>query len=430
MRIKSNKLTRYLGYSVFFLMIFFAGAHQNVRYAILLGLFLFISFGYTVKKNGFQLRIAKELLFFTLFYVSIGVFFTSYGFLAGNPGAMASFNPYVVYPIIFTLILHFSCSEQFLWGLARTIVIAAIATSLYGLVVFGAKFGVLPQYLDFDIGVVFAISTESESVGMHLNTILPLIFITPYLISFVILRYLGGVFIINNITIISAIVLCLVFAVLTRRRSLWVVIIMAPLLTILFFNFKICAKKILIKQFVMLGVFILLSGCFWIMLKRIGLDLLDHDFNDRLLSIFSGISDSSIAHKEDQTILMLNEWRDKPLFGYGHGAVVKGISSSDDSPWAYESSYSLLLHNVGLSGFLLYASGILWLYIKAIKIIRQPGRWSDAMIATLVGLTSLLLANATNPYLGQIDSLWMLFYPLAIINMVSMRKKVSAAKIA
>jgi hypothetical protein len=44
------------------------------------------------------------------------------------------------------------------------------------------------------------------------------------------------------------------------------------------------------------------------------------------------------------------------------------------------------------------------------------------MVATLTGMTTFLIANATNPYLEKFDCLWTVFLPLAVVN-VSLLKE-------
>jgi hypothetical protein len=53
----------------------------------------------------------------------------------------------------------------------------------------------------------------------------------------------------------------------------------------------------------------------------------------------------------------------------------------------------------------------------------QPGHSEDALVIVpaLMGLICFLVGNATNPYLAKFDSLWVLFLPLAILNVAALR---------
>ena len=146
-------------------------------------------------------------------------------------------------------------------------------------------------------------------------------------------------------------------------------------------------------------------------------------FTERINSIFDYDADPSISHKKAQSEMMIAGWTESPLLGHGHGAVVEGIKSSEAEPWAYEVTYALLLHNTGILGSLAYISGILWIYWSAVKIIKRSDYWANIMIAVMMGFSGFIIADITNPYLGQLDSLWVLFYPLAIINTILLQKE-------
>ena len=66
--------------------------------------------------------------------------------------------------------------------------------------------------------------------------------------------------------------------------------------------------------------------------------------------------------------------------------------------------------------------GILWIYLKGIQILKYNSDLSPYMLPLLVGLSCFLVANATNPYLQKYDYLWVIFLPIAIINLHYQRK--------
>jgi len=42
---------------------------------------------------------------------------------------------------------------------------------------------------------------------------------------------------------------------------------------------------------------------------------------------------------------------------------------------------------------------------------------------TLVGMISFLIGNATNPYLGKFDFMWVIFVPVLIINLYKLENR-------
>jgi len=106
-----------------------------------------------------------------------------------------------------------------------------------------------------------------------------------------------------------------------------------------------------------------------------------------------------------------------PLLGEGLGASAYGSIRSEIMPWAYELYFLSLLFQTGLVGFLFYTAGILWILRRGIQTIRKGGLAAQLMIPALVGLLSYLIAAATNPYLARFDGIWVIFLPLALINL-------------
>ena len=126
-------------------------------------------------------------------------------------------------------------------------------------------------------------------------------------------------------------------------------------------------------------------------------------------------SGSAIAPKT-QFYALLEEWSKYPLFGAGHGAGVSYLRSTKQ-PWAYELCYVALLYQTGLIGFLAYSSGIILMFWKGIGMIRSGQYPGIQILPVLVGTTCFLIGHATNPYLGKFDYMWVIFLPLAFINL-------------
>jgi hypothetical protein len=127
-------------------------------------------------------------------------------------------------------------------------------------------------------------------------------------------------------------------------------------------------------------------------------------------------TDPVAMSRRDQFLALIEGWSAQPLFGSGHGAPAPGVIRSDTTPWAYELSYVSLLYHTGIIGTLLYSSGVAWIGYMSYRIARRGWSEAPAMVATLVGASSFLVANATNPYLEKYDYLWVIFLPLAFVN--------------
>ncbi|MEV8082501.1 hypothetical protein [Pseudarthrobacter oxydans] len=122
------------------------------------------------------------------------------------------------------------------------------------------------------------------------------------------------------------------------------------------------------------------------------------------------------AIRADQIDALITHWTSSPVFGHGIGALVPGIVRSDRQPWQFEAQYAVLLMQVGVVGMLIVgalAAVVLYATLRA-AALRPSVR--PTLIVVLVGGASMLIANATNPYLQAPAHHWAIFLPLAVIN--------------
>jgi hypothetical protein len=141
---------------------------------------------------------------------------------------------------------------------------------------------------------------------------------------------------------------------------------------------------------------------------------------DRLLTEFTESFDPAVNEaamiRIEQLIALLNGLEDVPVFGAGLGMGVEYIRDPE-APWNYELRYFALLYQVGILGFILYGLGVAWMLYRGIHIISGNSMFGAYMFSMLCGCCGALIAEATNPYLNQFGHLWMIFLPLATINL-------------
>ena len=157
---------------------------------------------------------------------------------------------------------------------------------------------------------------------------------------------------------------------------------------------------------------------------------LNFDFNALLnvvseaFNYSSGDSDDVIGRR-DQYFALMDGWANSPLLGTGLGGVTTMIRSYE-MPWAYELSYVALLFHTGLIGLLVYAAGVTWTYVMGLLVIRNDRQLGVYMAPVLVGTTCFLIGNASNPYLEKFDALWVLFLPIAIVNLWLLKRRAAS----
>jgi hypothetical protein len=120
----------------------------------------------------------------------------------------------------------------------------------------------------------------------------------------------------------------------------------------------------------------------------------------------------------EQFLNLLEHINNNLLIGRGLG----GAEYINGSLWQFELSYISMLDQVGVIGFSIYLISVLYIIIELIKISKKNHEISDIATSINSGMIVFLIVNATNPMLAKFDFLWVIFFPLAVVNYVSTRR--------
>src|SRR5688500_13451487 len=115
-------VVRWVAYALFFMMLFVPTTYQPVKGA-LLG-FVLVGIVVSMVLTG-RLGLHRPVLIAALSYAGIGVFFILKGHMAGEPGALAMFNVYVTWPIVYTILVAGAANRRTLRDLVRLLVVGA-----------------------------------------------------------------------------------------------------------------------------------------------------------------------------------------------------------------------------------------------------------------------------------------------------------------
>jgi len=367
-----------------------------------------------------SLGLHSSLVAWTLFYVLIGVVYILIG-LGRAPSNSFIYVAllYVVFPVVYIQLASGIKTWKVHCGLENVMIAGGVAAGLYMLSIFLVSAGVLPTSMMVSVDQTLNVSIKDGVPGIQLPAVSTLVFLVPYFMTALVVRAHRGDRRQSTFWMWTALIASASASVLTGRRALLLVILLAPIIaTCLLVWMPDWSRKQAI-----LGVLRLVAAMAVVVLVFGGALgwLIDVDYAGYLQSIrggfdFSGSTTGSAFERQGQFYALLDGWSESPLIGYGHGVACWGWERSADKPWRYELSYMSLLFHTGVIGFCAYAAGIAWLFWRGFQALRGGGKYGAAMAPLMVGLVCMLVAYGTNPYFDAFDALWTLFLPLSLVN--------------
>ncbi len=417
-----KKIVTYTGLVLLYLMVVFPMT-LNLLYvkAGLFGLLCLMTVFYWVVR--LRLNLHWHVLIWGVLVTGIGVFFSFTGALESTPGAIKQLQVYGFWPLVYTAVLAGASEERVLTRIHETLVVATITIALYGLIVLLTAVGELPHF-----AIVEWLSFEEEEGGGFADGFFAIRYqgmnSLPFLIPYMMASLNAGLESRGNtpsgkLLIWTALILSLFVAVISGRRGLQVVVVLSPLIVIWLSRHQGPSQRSQTRAS-MGGLAVACAAIVALFFVYLG-STYNTSFGDMIASFmtgfdFSGVDSESTYVRREQWYALLWGWEQHPILGNGHGASAAGSIRSLEMPWAYELYYVALLFQVGLVGFFAYFAAMAWIYWKGAAVIRHGAALGQLMFASLVGLTGVLIASATNPYLARFDGWWVVFLPLAIIN--------------
>jgi O-antigen ligase len=410
-------------YSLFFLMLVFPMV-LSLLYLKAVLFALLLMFVLVRACMSLRLDLHPTVVIWTLALACVSLFFGLRGLFLGAPGATKCIQVYVLWPLVYLVLLGGIGRLRTLHGLEKTLVFSTLFIALFGIYYLLSQLNVLPP-IPYSESLT---STDALSSGLfseHVELAFPGLNSLPFLVPFV----MASLVIrsrqpdensTSSLWLWVTLLTCLTIVLLSGRRALQSVTILAPLLVLILGSFqpqreKSHLRKSLVRMTSVLALGLVLFTALILPFKIISIEGIVERFSSAF--DFSPTTfDDSPAARSQQFDALLRGWYEDPLIGAGLGASAHGSIRSEIMPWAYELYYVDVLFQTGLLGFVAYTAGTVWIYWSGIRIIRRGGASSRLMVPALAGLSGLLIATATNPYLARFDGIWAIFLPLAIIN--------------
>ncbi len=397
-----------------FLMLLVPTAHQPLKAALLLLAF------FTALAAAFhrpERTVHRATLVWTLVLCATGLGFMARGLLRGEPGALSVGTVYVLWPLLFVALLAGAVDRGVLRRHVVVVVLATFAVAVYGLEFVLEQGGWIPRSVFPDLFPDQGVGFYEGFVELRIPSLATLTFTLPFLVAAAVSWTRAPRPLLARRWVWGALVAGLLLAALSGRRAILLVAALAPLFTLGGVALLPRSERSRLR-----GPTVLLLGGLFGAVAVVALFLgRAYGFDLALVwDMFREGFDPRASESSSIRAVQLHEliagWSEHPWLGAGHGGFVRSHIRNPALPWSYELSYPTLLFQTGVVGFAAYAALFGWIYWQAARMIRAGGDAARLMLPLVVGLTTFLIANATNPYLLKFDFMWVVFLPLALIN--------------
>ncbi len=391
----------------FFLMIIFPTLYQIER-GILLMILLLIS---VRKARQFSADKELSLIWITTFFTSS--FFIAKGLILNTPGALNLSTVYIIWPLLYWYFIGICSHLEILNQLNKMIIIGGLVVLWLNIILLlneGHLHISLLSELASSMGYFYGFYDGMIEFNSPTLTLAPYVFI----FSLTLLLTKGyNVLHLNRVIVSGLIVLSAIVVFLSARRAFWIIILLAPFVVCVFLKIaKVTVNflNILTKTVIVYCLLIGLSFYF----------VFDYNtIKDEFMSSFEFTERESNNERRLQLNALIEEWEKSPILGHGLGSYSTQCIRTADRPWEYELSYVSLLSQVGLGGVLIYLFSVLWVFKKAICLVRRNPQYACFIMPGIISLFGFLLINISNPYLLKFDYLWVLYLPIFSLNCLS-----------
>ena len=406
----AERVFRFFGNSLFFLMLFMPRTYAEVKAPFLAMVVICIAGGMWAHR---RVNLHPEVFLWFAINLLYGTAWTAMGALRGNEGILDAFRLNVVWVVLYAALISGIRSTDQLRSLLRTMIYAGIAISLYNIMYVGNKLDVVPDnpLLHLEMGQAVGIAASYMKISAHNIGTLAFLFPFAYalLLSPASLEWLG----LRRGWLLISFVLMAVTVLISGRRVLWVIMGALPVMMLLLsFLYDHARRRQIWKRVFCSGAIIaaILFVSFSALEKYGKFDLADS--YELLEKAFVSEEERPLQYKA-----LMEGFERFPLVGSGLGAGVNEVVRDTERPWSYELSYVLILYNTGIMGMLLFIACVFWVPLRLLTLRGRTPEMLFASVPLILGLITFLVANATNPYFASYDFMWTLFLPVALINL-------------
>jgi len=392
--------------TLLFLSLTVPTAYSEIKVCLILISTVALAYSFLTRK----MHISRSLLLGILFVSGLGLSFSIYGYINGNPGAIRVLTLWLVWPAFYLFVSSLLVQYSAFLTIMRIFSAALLCVVLYSYYYLAYSVGIVPEYLYVGLDQGQAVGFHDGYIEYELHSIASLIFLLPLYVhyKFELYKRSETVTLFSILTIAAAMSL----AIFTGRKVLILLLFLLPLFV--FASNKFLGNRVLfrpgVKTLSLAGFF---AATVSVVLSNSG--LVFDSFLEMFLAGFDFLDgDAGARDRRLMFVALIEGWiATSILFGAGNGAVADFVSSPE-MPWAYELTYVYLLFTTGVVGvFLLFA----WYAYAVMKLRRATLDRPDLVVYTapmLTGSVMFCIAAATNPYFSKFDYLWIVHLPLIV----------------
>jgi len=417
-----GKVILYAGLLLLFLMLAAPRAFQELKLVILFLLAgsVFITFCLTQR-----VFLHTSIAFLFIFYIVLGGIYGVYGYFRGNLGAAEVTKEIVYYPFFYLLLVPCCKNYHTMKRIHQTFLFSACFIAVYFIATILHPLGMWPDWLYFNMfaGIESFQSIDQDKFAtfgifeIEVVSAPSLMFLQPYLICYQLINKQNF-----SVILIIAVLLCTLVMILSGIRILFLVAMLSSII----FTVAYCIKYFrgtvspnTKRSFILLFVFILsLYGVLYS--QGVNFQLYYQNF----LNAFAAVPPQlQYNQRYVQIQSLFYSWQERPIFGFGSGAVDWSYIRSSVQPWKYEVTYIKNLYDFGLFGCFLYGMGLFYIFSTMLKIYKEKNELNKYALPMAAGSIGFLIGCGSNPYLHRFDSLFVIFLPVALINIWLLNKK-------
>lgn len=359
--------------------------------------------------------VTRPLVIVLSIVIGLGLYGTLIGL--GNPGVVNGALVWIVAPIIFG-VWAASGDRRLVGSVLRTSAIVTILASTVVILYVAGELKTVPQVIPHWLQVQGGLGFDHRLVGrvaINYYGLSTLVASAPMWLTAAVLP--SHPWLPRRGLSIAAASTALVVSLIAGRAALTVVAIVIPAAA--WVAWRIVTRNAVRARWRTLApVGVAILGVAFVSVLALAGNSNVKNTMDRVISLFTGANQNG----DDQTRAieagkLLNAWAQSPIFGHGLGATINGYSrSTRGRPWNFELQYHLILFQFGLLGALLLLVALGIVLFGVVRVVRREPELLVLYLVVGSGAVSMLVANASNPYLQAPGNMWPIYLFLMVLN--------------